>query len=68
MTGRERDEVMRWTCPGCHLEWYDRGQGFSGTRFSRCLGCGTDACEQTDSRPAFAPVELPRDPREPALA
>jgi hypothetical protein len=53
------DTVLRWRCPSCELEWYDRGRGFHGTRFSTCLRCGTDACEPYDSRPALAA----RDPQ-----
>ena len=39
------DTMLRWICPTCQLEWYDRGRGFLGQRFSRCLGCGAHACE-----------------------
>ena len=49
------DTVLRWTCPDCHAEWFDRGRGFHGQRFSTCLACGTDACEPDDTRPALAP-------------
>jgi hypothetical protein len=47
--------VLRWTCPSCHAEWFDRGLGFHGQRFSTCLGCGVDACEPHDTCPALAP-------------
>ena len=49
------DTVLRWICPSCHAEWFDRGRGFHGQRFSTCLGCGIDACEPDDTRPALAP-------------
>ena len=49
------DTVLRWTCPCCHAEWFDRGRGFHGQRFSTCLGCRTDACEPHDARLALAP-------------
>ena len=49
------DTVLRWTCPSCHAEWFDRGHGFHGQRFSTCLSCATDACEPHDTRPALAP-------------
>ncbi|HEY1777581.1 MAG TPA: hypothetical protein VGG41_15590 [Solirubrobacteraceae bacterium] len=52
------DTVLRWTCPSCYVEWLDRGRGFHGQRFSSCLGCGTDACEPVDTRPALAPRPL----------
>jgi len=47
------DTVLRWTCPSCHAEWFDRGRGFRGQRFSVCLQCGTSACEPTDTRLAL---------------
>ena len=52
------DTVLRWTCPGCHAEWFDRGRGFHGQRFSICLGCRADACEPQDTRPALAPYPV----------
>ncbi|HEY7968145.1 MAG TPA: hypothetical protein VID68_14080 [Solirubrobacteraceae bacterium] len=55
MLDANNDTVLRWTCPGCRLEWYDRGRGFHGQRFSTCLRCGTDACEPNDTRRPFDP-------------
>jgi hypothetical protein len=57
------DTVLRWTCPSCHAEWFDRGHGFHGQRFSPCLACGADACEPDDTRLALAP-----HPAAPAVA
>lgn len=52
MNGVEAESVMHWTCPGCAMQWYDRGRGFPGMRWSMCVRCGTDAREAEDARPA----------------
>jgi hypothetical protein len=52
------DTVLRWICPSCRLEWYDRGRGFHGQRFSHCFRCGAHACEGADTRLPLAPRPL----------
>lgn len=49
MVAAEVEDVMRWTCPACALEWLDTGRGFPDQRFSKCVRCGSDACEPDDA-------------------
>ena len=53
-----REPALRWSCPTCRLEWIDCGEGFFGQRYSRCLRCGTDACEPDNAVPTIGAARI----------
>jgi hypothetical protein len=61
MVAAEVEDVMHWTCPACDLQWLGTGRGFPGQRFSRCVRCGSEACEPADATRTSNRPEMPSD-------